>query len=383
MPNTYTTHKKNSYNSSESIIKLNEKKAPLNHVKYEAEQTLQKKQFINFLIIIVATTIAFTDAYAQSSSAKDTSEEITVTKKINNHSLKDPKKPKHIDDNDYLWMQDFHESISDSVYQSAVWFDNFFIDENSEQSTPKTNARIRLGWEPKARDWSKVKARFRIKVKLPHFKNKVDVILSDDDDLNQSNLPLDSVNTQPENNEEHFSAAVRFTHRKEKNRLLESRIGISGGDIFLKARHKRRYTWDNIHSLKIEPSLYYFLDEGLGSKLLLEYDYQLDKQSQFRVNYSIRGSESFSGIRWKHGFYKLKQLEQNAASIIGVKVEGERNGEKGFIIDKYTLSYRYRFNALKSWLFFEVEPFLEWQEEEDYSTTPGIALRVEGYFYKG
>jgi len=280
-------------------------------------------------------------------------------------------------------MEELHESISDSVFQSAIWFDNFFLEENAEQSPPKTSARIRFGWEPKARDWSEIDTRFRIKVKLPHFKNKVDVILSDDSDPNQSDLPLDSVNTRPETNNDSFAAAIRFTHKKEKNRLLESRIGISGGDIFIKARNKNRITWDNIHSLKIEPSLYYFLDDGVGAKLLLEYDYQLDERSQFRINYSIRGSESFSGIRWKHGFYKLKQLEKNAASILGIKIEGERNGDQGFIVDKYTLTYRYRFNAVKSWLFFEIEPFLEWPEDENYTTTPGIALRVEGFFYKG
>ena len=68
--------------------------------------------------------------------------------------------------------------------------------------------------------------------------------------------------------------------------------------------------------------------------------------------------------------------------MIGLKVEGERNGDAGFFIDKYTLSYRYRFNAFQKWLFFEVEPFVEWPEEENYSATPGIAFRIEGFFSK-
>lgn len=291
-----------------------------------------------------------------------------------------PTKPAPHDEH---WMERLHETVSDSVYQSAVWFDNFFLDENSEQEAPKTTARIRLGWEPKARDWGEFDTRFRIKVKLPHFKNKVDLILSDDEDLDQSYLPLESVNTRPTNENDHFAAAVRITHSRKKDRLFESRLGISGGDIFLRATHKRRINWLDKHSIKIEPSVFYFLDDGLGAKLLMEYDYQVDKTTQLRVNYSVRGSESFSGLRWKHGFYRLKQLEDKAASIVALQVQGERNGENGFLIDKYTLSYRYRFNAVRSWLFFEVEPFLEWPENENYSTTPGMALRVEGYFSKG
>lgn len=281
------------------------------------------------------------------------------------------------------WMEKLHSTVSDSVYQSAVWFDNFFIDENTEQESPKTTARIRLGWEPKARDWGEFDTRFRIKVKLPHLKDKVDLILSDDDDSEQSYLPLESVNARPSDEKEHFSAAVRITHSKSTSRKVESRLGISGGDIFVRAKHERRLSWQDQHSFKIEPSVYYFLDDGLGAKLLMEYDYQIDQTTQLRVNYSVRGSQSFSGIRWKHGFYRLKQLKYNAASIMALQVQGERNGENGFIIDKYTLSYRYRFSAIRDWLYFEIEPFVEWTEKEDYSTTPGLALRVEGYFSKG
>ncbi len=336
------------------------------------------------IIVITASLLPVQAREAQQEQSIHAINQENLTKNVTKSQTSPKNQPldKEIVD-DFHWMEQFHDSISDSVYQSAVWFDNFFIEDNDEISTPKTNARIRLGWKPKARDWSDIETRFRIKVKLPYFKNKMDLILSDDDETNQGHLPLESVNTQRDNDEEHFAAAVRFTHKQEKNRLLESRIGISGGDIFIKARHRSRHSWDNSHSIRIEPSLYYFIDDGLGAKLLLEYDYQIAKKTQFRINYSIRGSESFSGIRWKHGFYRLNQLSDKTASITGLQIEGERSGEQGFIVNKYTLSYRYRFNALRKWLYFEVEPFIEWPEDQHYSTTPGIALRVEGYFYKG
>lgn len=280
------------------------------------------------------------------------------------------------------WIEGFHESVSDSVYQSAVWFDNFFTDSDCYQKTPSTNARIRLEWAPKARDLQEFKVRFRIKVDLPHFSDKMDLVFSDNDETTQHQLPLESINTEPQTEKEHFAAAVRYVHVKNSQQFTDTRLGISGGDIFARSRYVRQFTWSNRHSLKVEPSLYYFLKDGWGSKLLLEYDYQLSKKTQFRVNYSTRGSQSFSGVRWKHGLYKLSQIDNTTASLLGLQVEGERNGDRGFIIDKYTLSYRYRFNAYKEWLYFEVEPFVEWPEEINYNTTPGIALRVEGFFYK-
>lgn len=280
------------------------------------------------------------------------------------------------------WSHKFHLRVSNSVHRSAIWFDSFFMEEGDEQISPKTSARIKVGWEPKARDWSEVGARFKLKVRLPHFKDKVDVIFSDSDEDQFDNLPLESIKVNQELDDANFAAAIRYIFKDKENYVTDTRLGISGGDIFIRARHKRTYNWLENHSFKFEPALYYYLDDGFGSRLLLEYNYQINDSEQYRINYSIRGSESFHGIRWKHGFYHLKQLSNDKASIWGLQAEGERNGERGFVVDKYTLSYRYRFNALKEWLFFEIEPFFEFAEEENYKTTPGLALRVEGFFTK-
>jgi hypothetical protein len=74
------------------------------------------------------------------------------------------------------WMQGLHETVSDSVYQSAQWFDSFFIASDSEQQSPKTTAKISFAWLPKSRDWSEIKPRFRLRGKLPHFQDQVSVI---------------------------------------------------------------------------------------------------------------------------------------------------------------------------------------------------------------
>lgn len=297
------------------------------------------------------------------------------------YTSQEVKKPAEQEDDH--WMQGLHETVSNSVYQSAQWFDSFFIANEGEQKNPTTTAKIRFAWLPKSRDWSEVETRFRIRVKLPHFEDKVSLVLSDEADDELNNLPLESARTRSSTEEEKFSLALNYTQDKRDDRLMNYRLGISAGDIFVRAKHKRRFNINEKHGFLFEPSLYYYLDEGLGAKLLLEYDYQLSSKSLFRMNYSIRGSAEYSGIRWKHGIYKLHQINATTASVFSLQAEGERNGERGFVIDKYTLAYRYRFNALSDWLFFEIEPFLEFPEQENYRTTPGIALRVEGFFHKG
>lgn len=278
------------------------------------------------------------------------------------------------------WMEKLHANVTNTVYISAMWFDTFFADEDAEELKPKSTARIRLGYAPKAGDWAETNAKFRLRVKLPHLQDKVDLIFSDDELDNINQLPLEAVNSGQHDHDDHFAAAVRFVHAATDNQFTDARIGISSGDIFYRTRYQRHFVINNNMALKFEPSVYYFLGDGLGAKLLMEYTHQLNLQEQLRVHYSVRGSESFSGLRWKHAFYHLNQFSLKDAGALGFIVEGERNGERGFIIDKYTLSYRYRFNAVKQWLFFDIEPFIEWPEQHNYKTVPGIALRVEGYF---
>ncbi|MBA6263341.1 MAG: hypothetical protein V7780_04530 [Colwellia sp.] len=337
---------------------------------------MQKKHlvYLSCFLLISVTFITF-----QSNAAQD--QNMDSERQIEKPS-KQPKRPVINTLEQEHWSQEVHDTIANSVYQSATWFDSFFTDIDSQQIEPKATAKIRFGWIPKARNLAEFDSRFRLKVKLPHFKDKMSLILSDEDDVEDSQLPLDGIGTRPEINDESFAAALRYVVEKESDSLIDTRIGISGGDIFAKVRQRHLYTFNEKHGVKVEPSTYYFLDDGLGAKLFLEYNYQHDEKSQYRINYSIRGSQSFSGIRWKHGFYYLNQLDKNTASVTGLQVEGERNGEYGFFTDKYTLSYRYRFNALQKWLYFEVEPFLEWSKDDSYTTTPGIALRIEGFFSK-
>lgn len=347
------------------------------------EKTVEITAQVTKITLLLVVLLLTGTLHAQESSKDDQSSQEPLLEEeqsaeIEKFTIKGSPTQAEID-----WMESLHSKVSNTVFRSAYWFDGFFTDDDTDdRERPDVNARIRVGWEPKARDWSEFDNKFRVRLKLPHFKDKFDLILSDDEEDNLEKLPLETVEPKTQVNEDTFAAAVRFVYHHDDDQVSDTRVGISGGDIFVRARYKKRFSWQNTHGLRIEPSLYYFVDDGVGARLMLEYDYQINLRQQFRFNYSIRGSESFSGIRWKHGFYHLNQFSLYKAGALGLVVEGERNGENGFLIDKYTLSYRYRFNAYKPWLFFEIEPFFEWPEQENYTTTPGIAFRVEGYFYQ-
>jgi hypothetical protein len=82
-----------------------------------------------------------------------------------------------------IWLDSMHRAISDSVTDSAQWFDDFFaVDNVKEDDKALGEVRLRLGWEPRSRELNEFEAKLKVRVKLPNLKNKVDLILSDYDD---------------------------------------------------------------------------------------------------------------------------------------------------------------------------------------------------------
>jgi len=283
--------------------------------------------------------------------------------------------PKPEDD----WLFGFHDAISDSVYGTALWFDSFFASDEIDGTRTESSLRIRVGWEPRARDLDVFTQKFRLRLKLPNLEQKVDFIFSDELDDNESNNDYEGGNLTSKGGDS-LTAAIRLINISKPNRFLDSRIGISSGDLFAKVRLKFLTDFSEKHIFEFQPSIYYYLKDGFGQGLVSEYNYNYSRNKQFRTNLTVRFSHAFDGYKWKQENYFLRQIDRRQASAIGFVIHGENNAQRGFVADNYKLSYLYRANAYRKWLFFEIEPFLEWPEEDNYSTTPGIALRVEGYF---
>jgi len=277
------------------------------------------------------------------------------------------------------WLFGFHDAVSDSVYGTAQWFDSFFATDEIDGTRAESSLRVRFGWEPRARKLKVFTQKFRLRLKLPKLERKVDFIFSDELDDNQSNQVVKRRNLTHEGGDS-LTAAIRVININKPNRFVDSRIGVASGDVFAKVRLKFQKDFSEKHFFEFEPSIYYYLKDGLGQRLFTEYNYNYSREKQLRTSLSVRFSQAFDGYNWKQKNYFLRQINRRQAYAIGFVIYGEKNSQRGFVADNYNLSYLYRVNAYRKWLYFEIEPFLEWSEEDNYSTTPGISLRIEGYF---
>jgi hypothetical protein len=278
---------------------------------------------------------------------------------------------------EYPWLDTMHQSIASSVNSSALWFDDFFaLDEFENRKKAYGEARIRLGWEPRSRVLIEFDTRFKIRVKLPKLKNRVDLVLSDyDDDRPDNDIQASGNNDFVEQNR--FSLALRW--RRSPDSGLSHRIGVGRRlQAFAKSRYRNSHILSDKTILRWETSAYIYSSDGLGADFSWQLGYNATDHSIFRWNNHFYFRDQSNDWLWQHSLQKLTQLDENNALIAGNYIEGL--SQPNYRLEEYLVSLRWRKNTLRKWLFYEVEPFILWRRDEMFSASYGIALRIEGYF---
>jgi hypothetical protein len=281
---------------------------------------------------------------------------------------------------DYPWLDIMHQNIADSVNESALWFDEFFVlDEFSQDDKARGEARIRLGWEPRSRDLNEFETRLRLRVKLPNLKNRVDLVVSDYDD-DQVDSPLQASGNDVFTEQNRFSLALRW--RAKPNSGVSHRIGIGRRlQPFVKSRYRSLVNLTDKADLRWEASVYYYNRDGFGADIAGQINYTLNSQSLLRFNNHFYFRDNSNDWLWQHSFQHLKQLDDKTAVISGFYIEGL--SQPSYRLEEYLVSFRWRKNTLRQWLFYELEPFVLWRRDESFSASYGLALRLEGFFGHG
>lgn len=282
---------------------------------------------------------------------------------------------------EWLWYDDLYVQISDSVNITANWLDDFFDNEDFATEEPATGgARISLGWEPRSRDLMEFESKVRVRVKLPKLKNRVDVVFSDfDEDLERA--PVKAAQDEILANQNRFNLALRWTNKKSKDAIWSNRVGIGRkAKPFARTRYAKRGDFSESNRYRWEASAYFYHNDGFGTHFGLQLEQDWNKHSVIRLDNNFFFRDETDDWLWQHNLYQMYQLTSSSALVTGFYLEGL--SEPNYQVREYLVSTRWRKNALREWLYFEVEPFILWHRRDDFDASYGVAFRVEGFFGK-
>lgn len=275
------------------------------------------------------------------------------------------------------WLDRSHSTLQLRTQKAAIWFDNFFGDDYSEDEPASVRTHVTLGWEASRHGTSNGYAQIRVKAKLPNLKERFYLVLSNEEEKEHDFLTLETKRPQEieEATEDNFSAALRWIKRSTLKEKIDAQIGLrSGPNIYLLGRHRRYHNLTKSVKLHLTPAVFIDSEYGAGIRLLTEFDHLLDHPGL--VRFSVRGQfdNRSEGVEWRSGLSYTYRLSNKGAIVAGVYMRGESDGEEE--VENYSTSIRLRKRFWRPYLFYEIEPFIDWPAEDNYRTNSGIAISV-------
>ncbi|MCQ8878693.1 hypothetical protein NQT69_11830 [Pseudoalteromonas shioyasakiensis] len=273
--------------------------------------------------------------------------------------------------NDSTMVVDVRDKLNLRMQNTAQWLDDLLADDiNQNQAHAK--GYLRLGWAPRSADFADIETRFKVSLSLPSWENRINLIIDNDAD-EFSRLPFET-NSSLNQEDEKVNAALQFLVERTANVEFENRIGVSRSQLYGRSAVSWKKEFNNTQYAASVGAEYYFSD-GFG------YFIKLSSDTKFNDFYSVNVSANYREIadeldsEFRSGVYLSYIPDTQRAMVFGVNVHNSFDD-----FTNYTLSYRYRQQAQYSWLFFEVEPFLEYREELNYRDEVGLAIRLIGYY---
>lgn len=282
----------------------------------------------------------------------------------------------------FLDVNSVMEAIGSGMDWTANALDGAFADDEASKDKAKAWGHVVFAWEPREGelvDSESFPVKFKVKAKLPNLQNKVELILSDSEDDDFQTLPYESVRPEALRlSENSLGAAIQFLSSKGKNIRTSSRLGIGDSQVYVRSSltYRQKYLNDLV-TMNVSPAVEYYAADGWGARVLFDTGYKLSDTSEMRFNFSLQDRQSFDDPKFRWGVFNIKSLGQKKALITGVSTGGEMEENNKFKAYSRRVSTRYRFNALRRWVYFEIEPFIEFikDDRDDFDSIGPDAFR--------
>jgi hypothetical protein len=263
------------------------------------------------------------------------------------------------------------------VDATANIINGWFKHEGGDNATPaSTRGRLRFGWEPRSGDFSELDLRFKIRVKLPALKDRVELFFSDQED-DVSDQAVKAARSGELRNRDQAVLALQF-----KNKISDKvsyRIGFGrGSQLYTRARYSDKYTFSESSAIRYFAETNYYSGDKLGFELNADYGFVFDSRSAFELSNSFRFRNKSKNWFWGHQLQFLHLAKNDSSYLFTASIDG--TSEPTYRKEQMLVSMRYKRKILREWLFLEVEPFVLWLREENFRASFGVAIRTEIHF---
>ncbi len=180
--------------------------------------------------------------------------------------------------------------------------------------------------------------------------------------------------------------------RVGKKSLLDTKLGVKWKLPpvgFGELTASRLIDWDEGHMYpKIKG--YYETDDGFGSQGTLVIEKWPARQCMVQSVSAVNWAENTEGMEWEQSFLGLYLLKayvdknvelDNIHRGLGLKASAFGHKVGAGVVDRYRLTFGYRFALYKHWIYMTIYPEVNWVNDFDWSTDPGLRIGLDMLFW--
>lgn len=290
-------------------------------------------------------------------------------------------------------LADAHASAEESLFNLTDRIDEFFDDVRTEEQREDDWVRAGVGLRFNSEGDFELSQKVRAAFNLSAISDRLKIIVG------ASNTDTDSDSREErENNADPSDDQITeqaFGQRLGGSGLLglryslyskdEKRLTVQGGyrfrgglEAFAETRASIRRTISENWAVEPSQAVFWTEDDGFGESTRLQFDRKLFPGAFLRLRSEALWSETSDGFDLFQEIGMFREIGRE--SYVGVVGFADFDTHPAWQSDVYRYSLRVKTLIFGDWLYGELEPFLEFTNDNDHEPTPGIAVRLEGKF---
>jgi hypothetical protein len=275
------------------------------------------------------------------------------------------------------WLDDWYCHFNYGVETSVIEINKWFVTDYTPTTKQATaSGKLRFGIEPRSGNLNQLDFRFKVRIKLPALQDRVELLLSDDEeDVNQQ--AVKAARSEQLGSDDQATVALQFKDKPDSK--VAYRIGLGrGSQIYTRARYSDNLELNERNKISYSAEANYYTDDQLGVETRISLIHTLSKNEAIEFDNTFRYRDKTEDLFWRHKIQYLYLKDGKTSYLFSAMVDGLN--KPNYQEEQVLVSMRYKKNVLRPWLFLEVEPYVIWLRQENFRTSFGVAIRAEVHF---
>ncbi|NCG05636.1 MAG: hypothetical protein GWP37_01560 [Gammaproteobacteria bacterium] len=252
------------------------------------------------------------------------------------------------------WVDSSHRFATDRTMALTRWVDSFFGDMDGDAEIAESRLRLKITADWDERLGTETRVSVGGKVNLPRLADRVDLVFRGDDP--DELVPGD----EDDPSQSQVGLQVMLDESASGNHRTDFTVGLSGAGPKPGVKYRYKTLWGPNTSFRFSQRAQYDFDDGGFATTKLDIDYALSRRSLIRTQNRVLYGENSDGAEWSSNIGVVRQwavengFERAAYLYAGIRghTEPDSYGEN------YQVGLRLRAQAIREFLFFELEPTL-------------------------